>query len=336
MEELTGSNDDRVRVPVDRLHSFCVEALVRGGMRDADASLTADVLVTSLRDYLRRVKAGGIDPRAVPEVIREGPAWAMIDGHSAMGMVTSSKAMESAIGKAKTSGIGYVGVSGGTHFGAAGYYASMALKEDLIGLAMSNADPNMNVPGGRGRIIGNNPIALAAPAGEEKPILMDIAMSSVAAAKVWSAKAQGKAIPDTWVADGDGLPTTDTSVWPSPGSLLPMAAHKGYALALMVEVLAAVCAGSGVLKEVPSWHLNPHMRTNTGHAFIAVNIGAMMPVDGFKSRMDDMIREIKESPKAKGSERIYLPGEIEWETREEALKHWIEFPEGVIRNLIGV
>jgi LDH2 family malate/lactate/ureidoglycolate dehydrogenase len=260
----------------------------------------------------------------------------MIDGHSAMGMVTSSKAMETAIGKAGTSGIGYVGVSGGTHFGAAGYYASMALKGDLIGLAMSNADPNMNVPGGRGGIIGNNPIAFAAPAGKEKPILMDIALSSVAAAKVWSAKAQGKAIPDTWVADGDGLPTTDTSVWPSPGSLLPMAAHKGYALALMVEVLAAVCAGSGVLKEVTSWSLKPHLRTNTGHAFVAVDIGAMMPIDDFKRRMDDTIREIKESPKAKGSERIYLPGEMEWERREEALKLGIEFPEAVMRNLIGV
>ena len=335
------------RVPVDRHHAFCVEALVRSGLRKEDAATTADVLVTtdtwgifthgtnSLRDYVRKVKAGGIDPRAVVEVAAEGPAGALVDGHAAMGMVTASKAMEVAIRKAKTAGIGYVGVKDGTHFGSAGYYASMALKEDLIGLAMSNADPNMSISGGRGRILGNNPLAFAAPAGVEKPVLMDIAMSTVAAAKVWGAQAQGKAIPDNWLMDGDGLPTTDTSVWPYPGALSPLGGHKGYALALMVEILTAVCTGAGIMREVPSWHLNMAAHTNTGHFFIAINPATLMPISAFKQRMDLAIREIKNSPKATGAERIYIPGEMEWEKRDEALKHGITFPEPVLKNLIG-
>ncbi len=343
MEARKDSGSTRVRV--DKLHSFCTEALIHCGMREADAKVSADVLVTtdtwgvfthgtnSLRDYMRRMREGGLDPRANPEIIAEGPAWAVVDGQAALGMVSSHYAMETAIRKAKSAGVGYVGVKGGSHFGAAGYYASMALTEKMIGLAISNADPNMVVPGGRGRIIGNNPLAFAAPAGEERPILMDIAMSAVAAAKVWSAKAQGKPVPDTWMADDQGVPTTDTSFWPYPGSLLPLAAHKGYGLALMVEVLAAVVTGAGLLKEIPSWHLEPTRHTNTGHAFLAIDVGALMPLDDFKRRMDAVIREIKGSPKAKGAERIYVPGEMEWERRDEALKHGILFPEAVVKNL---
>lgn len=341
-------NSNHPRISSERLHSFCVKALTACGMSEKDGRITADVLVTadtwgvfthgtrSLPDYVHKVKAGGIDPRAVPQVVDEGLGWAILDGHAAMGMVTSYRAMETAIQIAKIAGIAYVGVKDGTHFGPAGYYASMALAEDMVGLAISNADPNMTVSGGKGRILGNNPLAFAAPAGKERPILLDIAMSTVAAAKIFTAQKQGKPIPDTWLADGDGLPTTDKSAWPQPGGLLPIGGHKGYGLALMVEVLAAVCTGAGILKEVPSWHMEMSTRTNTGHAFVVVNVGAMLPIEHFKARMDGMIRAIKGSPKAKGSERIYLPGEMEWETREAALKNGIELPSEVVESLIGL
>ena len=148
--------------------------------------------------------------------------------------------METAIKKAKTAGIGYTGVKHSSHFGAAGYYANMAAGQDLFGLAVTNVDPCMTVPGAKGAIIGTNPIAYAVPAGKEKPVFLDVATSTVAASKVFAARDLKKKIPDNWLADEQGVPTTDPSRFPWTGALLPMAGHKGYGLALMVEILAGV------------------------------------------------------------------------------------------------
>jgi LDH2 family malate/lactate/ureidoglycolate dehydrogenase len=270
-------------------------------------------------------------------LIGEGPAWALVDGKKAMAMVPSVMAMNLAIHKAKACGIGYAGVRHSTHFGAAGYYAAMAVEHDMIGLAMSNVDANMTAPGARGSVIGNNPFAYAAPAGEEHPIMLDVAMSAVAAGKIYAAQALGKAIPENWLVDDDGLPTTDIRDYPRVGSLLPMAGHKGYGLAVMVEVLAAVLTGAAVTKHVRPW-LGPTIGelTDEGNAFVAIDIGAMMPVVEFKARMDGMIREIREAPKAKGSDRIYLPGEMEWERRTDALANGIPLPPDVLASLQGL
>jgi len=323
--------------------------MVKSGLREADARITADVLVTTdtwgtfthgtkhLRSYLRKARAGGIDLQAVPELIGEGPAWALVDGNKSMAMAPSVMAMDLAIGKAKACGIGYAGVRHSTHFGAAGYYAAMAVEHDMIGLAMSNVDANMTAPGARGSVIGNNPFAYAAPAGEEYPIMLDVAMSAVAAGKIYAAQALGKAIPENWLVDDDGLPATDIRDYPRVGSLLPMAGHKGFGLAVMVEVLAAVLTGAAVTKQVRPW-LGPTIGelTDEGHAFIAIDIGAMMPVTEFKARMDGMIREIRGAPKAKGSDRIYLPGEMEWERRTDALANGIPLPPDVLASLQGL
>ena len=343
--EMNRSN--RVVLPRD-LEAFCVEAMLRCGLREEDARVAAEVLVTTdtcgvythgskqLRPLLKNVCTGLLDAQAIPEVAREGPGWALIDGHNAMPMVTSCLAMRTAMKKAKTCGIGYAGVMHSSHFGAAGYYANMAAREDMIGLSMCNVDPCVTVPGGRGKIIGTNPIAFAIPAGEERPVFLDIATSAVAASKIFAARFLGKRIPDNWLVDDEGVPTTDPSIFPESGAQLPMAGHKGYGLALLVEVLAAVLTGGAMLKGVTSWLVSGPERTNQGHAFIAIDVGAIMPIQQFKERMDHVIREIKESPKTKGSERIYLPGEMEWEKRERALEQGMVLPEDVIASLSGL
>lgn len=167
--------------------------------------------------------------------------------------------------------------------------------------------------------------------------MLDVAMSAVAAGKIYAAQALGKAIPENWLVDDDGLPTTDIRDYPRVGSLLPMAGHKGYGLAVMVEVLAAVLTGAAVTKHVRPW-LGPTIGelTDEGHAFVAIDIGAMMPVAEFKARMDGMIREIRGAPKAKGSDRIYLPGEMEWERRTDALANGIPLPPDVLASLQGL
>ena len=175
---------------------------------------------------------------ATPVIARQGPAWAIVDGNSAIGMVTSVFAMQTAISKAKACGVGYVGVKNSCHFGAAGYYAHLAAREGLIGIAMANDIPSVTAPGARGAITGSNPLAYAVPAGSEPPIMLDMAISTVAGGKVYAAHALGQPIPDNWIVGADGRPTTDSSAYPFRGALMPMAGHKGYGLALLIETLS--------------------------------------------------------------------------------------------------
>ena len=318
-------------IHVDELRSFAVEALTRSGMSAENAGIVAEALVTTdlfgvhshgtknLYDYVRKMKAGGLDAKAEPEVVKEGPAWAIMDGRAAIGMLTGYRAMSLAIGKARACGIGYVGVRNSCHFGAAGYYANLAAGQGLFGLAMSNGDPVMAPPGGRSVAIGNNPFSFAVPYEGGRTVFLDIALSSAAALKVVTARDRGERVPMDWLVDENGKPTDDPTGFPGRASLQPMAGHKGYGLAVMVEALAAVLTGAGMLAEVPSWNLKLEEKNNVGHAFIALDIGRMMPGAEFAARMGFLADSLHQTPRAEGG-RIYLPGEIEWEKREKALR----------------
>jgi ureidoglycolate dehydrogenase (NAD+) len=184
-----------VRVADDDLHAFCVAVLTQVGVSADDARTTADVLVTTdtwgvfthgvkaLGGYVRRLRGGGLQPTARPKVVDDGPAWAMVDGHSALGMVTSVFAMHLAMDKARACGVGYVGVRNSCHFGAAGYYAALAAAQDMIGLAMANDIPSVTAPGARGAVTGSNPLAYAVPTEAGPPIMLDMATSAAAAAR---------------------------------------------------------------------------------------------------------------------------------------------------------
>jgi len=346
-----GKNEktENKRITPEELKKFCVAAMLKCGMNEEASQIAADVLITtdamgvhshgtrSLRQYLKRMRAGGLDCKAVPEIIKQGGSWAMVDGHNALAMVTGHEAMEIAIDKAKTSGIAYVGVRNSCHFGAAGYYANMAAQADMIGIVMSNVDPNMTIPGTRGRGIGSNPLAYAVPTGKEPPVVFDIALSTVAAGKVDAARFEGKTIPSDWLVDLEGVVTTDPQLYPKNAALAPLGSHKGYGLALMVEIFSAVLSGAAALSGVKSWVLedagNP---TFQGHGFIVINVADMMPIDSFKKRMDEMIREIKGLPKGKDSKGIFLPGEMEWQKRKETMEKGMQLPDEVLHNLKGL
>ncbi|MDD6483267.1 MAG: Ldh family oxidoreductase [Clostridiales bacterium] len=320
------------KIKLDELRRFSAKALVKAGMSEEDAATTAEVLITTdtfgvlthgtknLYQYILKMQAGGLDAKAAATVEGEGPSWAIINGNKAVGMVSACKAMNLAIKKAKETGVAYVGVKNSCHFGAAGYYANLAAKEGMIGLAMSNADPVIAVPNGCKKAIGTNPFSFAAPLGNGKSVFLDIALSNVAALKVIMAQEKGMAIPDTWLVDRDGLPTTDAGKFPKEASLQPMGAHKGYGLAVLVEILAAVITGAGLLSEITSWNLDLSSTNNAGHGFIAVDVSKMMPYEKFIERMNKMAQELKNAPKAKNADRIYLPGEMEWDKRSAALE----------------
>ena len=321
-----------MKIRLEDLKEFSVKALMSAGVSENNANTVADVLITTdtfgvvthgtknLYPYVQKMQAGGLDAKAEPSIIGEGPAWAIIDGNKAVGMVSACKAMNLAIEKAKKVGIAYVGVRNSCHFGAAGYYANMAAKEGLIGLSMSNADPVIAVPNGRNKAIGTNPFSFAAPLENGQSVFLDIALSNVAALKVIMAQENGQQIPDTWLVDEEGLPTTDVQKFPKNASLQPMAAHKGYGLAVLVELLSAVMTGAGMLSQITSWNLDMPSANNAGHAFIAIDVSQMMPAEQYNGRINQMIQEIKNGPKAKGAEHIFMPGEMEWSKREKALQ----------------
>jgi ureidoglycolate dehydrogenase (NAD+) len=330
------------------LKRFCVRAMKACGLSDDHAEQTADVLVTTdcwgtfshgtrqLLPLLHNVRSGGLFADAKPRVDAEGPGFALVNGNYAMPMVSSRFAMQTAIEKARTAGVAYAGVHRSGHYGAAGYYAVMAADQGMIGVSMTNVDVCMTVPGARAPVIGTNPIAYAVPAGTERTVFLDIATSVVAISKVIAAKTAGKPIPDGWLIDDHGRPTTDTSAYPDRGAILPMAGHKGYGLAILIEILSGVLTGASFLSGIKTWLAERPEPANEGHAFIAVHIESLMPRDVFGQRMDALIQEVRSAPKADGSSRIYLPGEMEWERYDAAQQHGIQLPDYVLINLFTV
>jgi len=334
------------KIALSDLKSFCKQALLKAGMPEDFAKITAEVLAetdaygthshgtVNLGGYIKKSKVGGLDINAEPIVIKEGPAFAIMDAQNSMGMVPAYKAMELACEKAKETGIALVTVKNSTHFGAAGYYANMAALQGMLGLAMSNVDPNMTAPGAQGMLIGNNPISYAAPASTTPTISLDIALSNVASLKVVKARKEGKSIPDTWVVDKDGLPTTDPSHYPEEGAVQPMAAHKGYGLAVMVELMTGALSGGGMsmLGDIVSWLFEIEEPNNVCHTFIAIDIEKFVGKDAFIERADAMAEALRSAPKAKGSERIYTPGEMEWNNHKNA-QDGLELPLNVVESL---
>ena len=315
------------KVKINELKEFSVKALEKVGVSKQNAETVAEVLVATdvfgvvthgtknLCQYIEKMQAGGLDAQAEPSIVCEGLSYATIDGNKAVGMVSACKAMELAIKKAKETGVAYVGVRNSCHFGASGYYANMAAKEGLLGISVSNADPIMAIPNSARPAIGTNPFSFAVPLGDGKSLFLDCALSNVAALKVIMAKEKGLDIPDTWLVDEEGIPTKDARKFPTNASLQPMAAHKGYGLAVLVEILAAVMTGAGILSQVSSWNLDLSSTNNAGHAFIAVDVSKMMPYDTFIERMKQMTTELKNSKLAKNAVKIYLPGEMEWDNK---------------------
>jgi ureidoglycolate dehydrogenase (NAD+) len=284
---------------------------------------------------MKNFRDGHMDVAAHAELLGEGPGWARFDGHHSMPMPTSVLAMQTAVEKAGRTGIAVSTVLNSGHYGAAGYYAWLAARQDMIGLSFTNVDPGVAVPGSRGPVLGTNPIAYAVPAGRERPVMLDIATSVVAAGKVYAQRDLGKPLPEGWVVDGDGLPTTNPNLYPNIGALMPMAGHKGYGIALLVEILTGVLGGGAFGRDVTSWVIGS-LPVNQSHAFIAIDVAAFEPVAEFKQRMDTLIRQIRDAPKARGADRIYLPGEKEWEHREEALARGLDLPQDVRASLRGL
>lgn len=336
---------DENLVQAEALRQFCIEALEKAGVPPDDARIVADVQVDSdlwgiythgavlITGYVRRLNEGGTNPRPNITVIKESPHHALVDGDHGLGQLAAVKAMEICVAKAKESGIATVGVRRSGHFGAAANYATMALKEDLIGFAMTNAVALIPPTGGRTGVFGTNPISFAIPTGHSYPAFLDIATSVVAQQKIVQAYRAGEKIPLDWGLDSEGNPTDDPRVALTSGLQPPMAGHKGYGLAMMVEVLSAVLTGArfGRATEPVTWR--PENQLDVGHFFAALDPAMFMPIGEFKARMETLIKDIRNSTLMEGIERVYVPGQIEYENRERALKEGIPLPASTLAVL---
>ncbi|MFO0876547.1 MAG: Ldh family oxidoreductase [Gemmataceae bacterium] len=321
------------------LQHALTEMLVICGLRRPQAESTAIALVTTdamgvfthgtklLAGYIKKLQGGGYVATAEPRVEREGPAWAIIDGQSALGQVGCMFAVRKAIEKARQVGVAYVGLRNTGHIGAAGYYAALAAREGMIAMVTGNDIPSVAAPGSRSAVLGSNPLAYAIPVPDADPILFDIATAAVAGGKVYAAIQRGDSIPSTWLIGPDGLPTTDGSLYPQQAALAPMAGHKGYGFGLWCELLSAILPGGNMTWQVGSWIFDESSRPSWHNAsFIVMDVAAISPLDQFYQRLEQLIDEIHATPTAVGVERVLLPGEREWNNYHHALKHGIHLP----------
>jgi len=284
--------------------------------------------------YCRRIKAGHMNSRPNIRTIKGTGISARIDGDNGPGQWVSVVATREAIGRAKEQGVGIVTVQHSNHFGAAGHYAWLMLREDLIGLSTTNGGLVLAPWGGVSPTFGNNPLGVGIPAGRHLPILLDIAMSVVAQGKIGLAIAEGKPIPLGWMMDKRGRLSTDPKD-ASEGMGVPIAQHKGYGLTLVMETLAGILSGAKFCLD----HNRETFRSGAeehdlGHFFLAINPELFMPIAEFKDRVDRMIDDVKKSELAEGFSEILLPGEPEMRSRLRNLVEGIPLLPSTLKRLL--
>ena len=291
-----------VGVPEDDAVCFA-QALV-----DADLHGTSTHGLSRLKIYLERIRRGVIDPHAALHLTANTPAVLVADAGNGLGHVQALKVLERLIPLARQYGIAAATIKQSQHFGALSYYCNRAAAHDMILLATTSCEPAMSPTGGYTPFFGTNPIAASFPTGKGFPVKIDLATSIVARGNIIAAQKENRSIPEGWALDPDGHPTTDPGR-ALLGTVLTMAGHKGYALALMVEVLSGVLSGAAVGPGIGSMYKQLDRPQDVGHFFCLIDITAFMAVDQFKGRLDGMIDQIKQAPRRPGTEEILVPGE---------------------------
>jgi LDH2 family malate/lactate/ureidoglycolate dehydrogenase len=332
------ANRDTLRVAASDLTGFIAAAYCAAGIAADDARRAAELMVASdtsgadghgvfrLPQYIRRIKAGGLNTRPDIRVIRRSKATALVDGDNGLGSLVVSRAVEEAISLARNNGIGWVGVRRGNHAGAAAVYAAMPLAHDMIGVYFAVGNANHLPPwGGADMLLSTNPIAIAVPALEEPPLVLDMATTVAAYGKVKVAAQQGKTMPEGWMIDRQGLTLTDPNR-ADEGFLLPIGGYKGAGLALMFGLLAGTLNGAANGADVIDFNKDDTTPTNTGQAICVIDIKAFAEPAAFKRQVDAVVRQLHGSALLPGFDHIRLPGEDRHARIAERQKNGIPIP----------
>ena len=332
------------RFSADTLRRFIAAALVAHGLPQADAGTVAELMVEAdllggdghgifrLPRYLARLEAGGFNPAPQIHIDRRQGAMALIDGDNAMGHLVMKRCADLAVEIASEQGIGWVGAHHSNHAGAAGVYAMMPLRSDMIGIYVAVGNANHMAPwGGIELLLSTNPIAVAIP-GQTMPVLLDMATTTAAYGKVKLAAQRGEMMPEGWMIDALGQALTDPAK-ATGGSLLPIGGPKGFGLALVFGLLAGTLNGAAFGRDVIDFNADDSSPTNTGQFILALDIKAFGDVAAFKSRVDAIRAEMKSSPLRPGFEAIRLPGERALATRQERSALGVPLGEPMLADL---
>jgi LDH2 family malate/lactate/ureidoglycolate dehydrogenase len=342
--------------PIEALREFCTRVFLHFGVPKNDAMQAAEVLasadlrgidshgVARLHSYFDMLSEGRINPKPEIKVVRSTLSTATVDGDNGLGLVVGPQANRTAMDMAEKAGSGWVSVRNTNHFGIAGYYVLKAQERDLIGWAMTNSTMLVTPLWGAERMLGTNPIAIAFPGKEEPPIVVDMATSAAAYGKIEIARWRGEPIPEGWAIDSQGRPTTNPNDMVDGGALLPLGSdrdrggHKGYGLAIMVDVLCGALSGANWGPFAPPFALRQEIPKRSvgkgiGHFFGAMRIDGFMDGDSFKRQIDDYIRVFRATKPAPGTNGPLIPGDPEREMEQVRRKKGVPLVLPVLKEL---
>jgi ureidoglycolate dehydrogenase (NAD+) len=334
-------SESMARVDAGQLKGFIHRILSAAGLCEANARIVADSITTAelfgfhshgvirIPHYIKRLRIGSLNGNPDIRVVQQKGNTAIVDGDHGMGHAVAFFAMQEAL-KLAENGIGFVGVKKSSHFGIAGYTAMQALQKDMIGIVVSHTDASVIPYGGKKPAVGTNPLAVAVPTDREYPVLLDMATSAASLGKILVAKSKGEQIPPDWAVDEEGIPTTDPQ---KVKYLMPMAGPKGYALALIFDILSGPLTGALFGKKLPLMYGDYDKHRELGHFIGAIKIANFVPVDEFKRHVGTMIDDIHDTPAAPGFERVLVPGEKEYLTQMAYEKEGVPIPSETLKNL---
>ena len=331
-------------VPEAKLQLLASVALERLGIPAEDAALAARVLVLGelfgisthgvgrIESYGERIRIGSINARADIRVEHVAPTLARVDGDNGVGPLVGMRCLEAATAMARESGVGIAFARNSNHFGPVAPYSYIAAEQGFASIIGSNASTTMAPTGGSEARLGNSPIAFAVPHPGGRPFILDMALSVAARAKIRNAAKTGQAIPDTWATGKDGRPTTDAKA-ALDGFLLPIGGHKGYGLALVVDLFAGLLSGAAYLTHVNSWSEAPEKPGNLGHFFLLLDAGKLGPQEWLIERMTDFASILHDTPPIDPAKPVRLPGEIELDHLERQRREGIAVDSAVVEKL---
>ncbi len=328
-----------------KLKDLCVRILTKVDVPPEEAELFANILinanlrgvdshgVTRLPVYVQRLKAGGIVTPTKIMISKDSGPLSMIKGNHGIPHVVATRAMEHTVQKTRKFGVGITTVRDVGSLGALADYSMIALESNFVGVVLQNDFPSGIAPfGGRVPMMGTNPMSVSVPAGRELPIVLDMATSVAARGKILLAAKENRSIPEGWALDEKGYPTTDPHK-ALEGSVLPFGGAKGFAFALIIDILAGIVAGASVGLYMESLYGDPAARQDLGYFMWCMDVSRFVSVEEYKEKVDDLIVKIKNSPKGPGVDEIFLPGEIELRTRERRLKGGVPLSKEVVKDL---
>jgi L-2-hydroxycarboxylate dehydrogenase (NAD+) len=329
------------------LFNFTQSVFMKMGCSERDANNIAEVFLAAeirdhsshgmirIKDYFQLWKAGRINVNPDVHIVHESPSTAVVDGDNAIGMVAARKSMEIAIEKAKTAGTGWVATRSSNHFGIAGYYSMMALKHDMVGICLTNANPLVAPTFSVSRMMGTNPIAVAIPTFKQPPFVADFATTPIARGKLAVAEKKGEKVPFGFVQDKEGHPSDEPAILKVGGSMVTLGgdrvhgSHKGFCLSAIVDIFSAVFSGANFGPFVPPSVaylpvLDKKVGEGTGHFFGAMRIDAFRPASEYKLIMDEWIETFRSAKPSEGHEKVIIPGDPEREAVERIMKDGIK------------